>query len=100
MALAGAGKEKDVVVRAGGEQMFNKIFVVRFSADDAFAAAFLRTVIGHTGALNEAKVRDGNDATLVGNDVFHPEFSSGTDDLSAAGRGIFCLHLAEFLFDE
>ena len=97
MALAGAGEEEDVVVGGRGEEVLDEILVVGLGADDALAAALLGAVVGDAGALDEAEVGDGDDAALVGDDVLHAEFAGGGDDLGAAGRGVFRLHLQQLL---
>jgi hypothetical protein len=100
MALADAGEEEDVVVRRGGEEVLHEVLLVGLGADDALAAALLRAVVGDGGALDEAEVGDGDDAALVGDDVLHAELAGGADDLGAAGRGVFRLHLAKLLLDQ
>ena len=100
MALADARQEEDVIVCRCCEEALHKILVVGFGADHTLAAAFLRAVVGHRGALDECEVGDGDDAALVRDDVLHAEFAGRTDDFGATGRRVFRLHLAEFLADE
>jgi hypothetical protein len=62
-------------VRGGEEPFSTKVVLVGLGADDALAAAFLRAVFGDGCALDEAEVGDGDDATLVGDDVLHAELA-------------------------
>ena len=99
-ALAGAGEVEHVVVRRGGEEGFDEILLVGLGADDALAAALLGAVGGDGRALDEAEVRDGDDAALVGDDVLHAQLTGVVDDLGAAGRGVFVAELDEFRLDQ
>src|SRR5690606_3575631 len=53
--------------------------------NNTFTTSALRAVIGDGGALDEAVMRDGDDTALVGDEVLHPHFTIGGEELSLAG---------------
>ncbi len=99
-ALTGGGEEKYVIVGAGGKQMFDKIFIIRVGADDAFAAPFLGAIINNRGALDKTEMGNGDDAALVGDDILHAEFAHGRRDFRATRSGVFHLHLQQLGFNQ
>ena len=80
---APAGREEhQVIVRGGGEEMLDEIAFLllgrafaRGHADHAFAAAPLRAKCAHRGALDEAAVRDADDAAFVGDEILHVDLA-------------------------
>ena len=64
--------------------MLDEILVVSVCADDAFAAAFLRTVVDDWSAFDETEMRNRDDAALVGDDIFHAEFAESGGDFGAS----------------
>ena len=71
VSASGFGKEHQVIVRGGGEKMLDEIafFFLRRAfarrhSDHAFAAAALRAKCADRSALDEAAVRDADDACL------------------------------------
>ena len=87
-------------MRRGGEQVLDEILLVRLGSDHALAPAALGTVVGHRRALDEALVRDRDDAALVGHDVFHAELGEGIDDLGAARLRILPAQFEQLLLDD
>ena len=100
VALAGAREKEDIVVRARGEEVLDEVLLVGLGADDPLAAAPLAAVFRHRRALDEAEVGCGDDATLVGNDILHPELAHRADDLCATWLGVLLLQCKQFLLDD
>ena len=81
--LALVGEEQQVVVRAGDEQVLDRIFFVGLGAFDALAAAALGAVDAGRRALDVAVVRDRDDHRLFFDQVFEVDLA----DLFAAELG-------------
>ena len=78
-------------MRAGGEEMLDEIALfflgrafARGHADHAFAAAPLRAERADGGALDEAAVRDADDAAFVGDQIFHVDLAFVRHELGQA----------------
>ena len=105
VAAAALGKEHEVIVGGGGEEMLHKIVLdrLRFTgghADDAFAAAPLRPICAHRGALDKAVVGEGDDDAFVGDQIFNGNFAFVRHNLCAAWAAVFALDLAELVLDD
>ena len=105
---AGVGEEHEVIVRAGGEEVLDKILVLarrRRSlagghADDALAAAALGAIGADGGALDQAGVGDGDDDAFVGDEVFDGDLAFVGDQLGEARGGVFGFDLAQLVLDD
>src|SRR4051812_21500340 len=91
----------------GCEQMLNEIAFLFFRralaslhANDAFAAAPLGAKCTDGSSLDESAMRDADDATLIGNEIFHVDLSLVWNNLRQARRAIFVADVAQFLFDD
>ena len=107
VAAPGLGEEHQVVVRAGREQVLDEIARVFLGralagrhADDALAAAALRAVLAGERALDEPGVRDGDDRSLVGDEVFHVDLALVGHDLGQARRGVLRLDGLDLFLDD
>jgi hypothetical protein len=87
-------------VGAGGEEVLDEVLLVGIRTDDTLAAAPLGAVFVGAGPLDETLARDGDDAALVGDDVFHAEFAFGRDDFGPARLGVLGLELKELVLDQ
>src|SRR6202167_4996437 len=76
--------------------MLDEIVVARFRADAAFAAARLVAVGLDGGALNVARMADGDGHFLVFDQVFELDFLDAVNDLGAARVAIGFYDFAEF----
>ena len=105
---AGVGEEHEVIVRAGGEKVLDKILVLARGvgafagghADDALAAAALGAIGADGGALDEAGVGDGDDDAFVGDEVFDGDLAFVGNNVGQARGGVLGFYLAQFLFDD
>src|SRR6266853_96865 len=79
--------------------MFDEIFLARFRADAALAAARLMAVHVHWRALDVARVADGNGHLHIGDQVFELDLLDAFDDLGAARVGVVFLDFAQLLCD-
>ena len=82
-------------MRAGGEEMLHEVIILGVvlrllggHADDPLAAALLRPVGAHGGALDESLMRDGDDASLVGDKVLDGDLTLFGNEFGEAGTGV------------
>ena len=101
-----AGEEEEGVVGFGDEDAVDEVLVLDHRAGDAPAAAFLLAVGGEGDALDVAALAEGDDAGLVGDEVFDVDLALHGDDVGAAGVAafgggdVFGLDVGEVLLDE
>ena len=99
--LALVGEEQQVVVRAGDEQVLDRIFFLGLGALEALAAAALRAVDAGRRALDVAVVRDRDDHRLFGDQVFQVDVADlFAADLGAARVAVLALQLLAILADD
>ena len=82
--LADAGEEEQEVVRAGDEEVLDLVFFLEVHAGHAHAAALLLAVGGDRQSLDVARLGDGDDHLLLGDEVFDVEVALVGHDLGAA----------------
>ena len=92
-------EQQNVTVRRGDEQILDEIFLARFRADAALAAARLVAVHIHRRALDVARVADGDGHVHVGDQVFQLDLLDALDDLGATRIGVGFLDLAQLRDD-
>ena len=97
VSAPGFGEEHQVIVRGRGEEMLDEIAFfflgrafARGHADDAFAAAALRAECADGGALDEAAVRDADDAAFVGDEILHVDLAFVGHELGQARGARIC----------
>jgi hypothetical protein len=78
------GKDHDVGVRRGDEEMLDEIFVTRLHAGAARASAALHAVGGDRRALQISGVADSDRDLFVGDEVFEDDFRGFVFDAGAA----------------
>src|SRR5690606_38224934 len=78
------GEEQNRRMRIGHEQARDEILVLRRHAGAALAAAALRTIGRQRHALDVARMADGDDHILTGDQVFVIHFGAAETDFSAA----------------
>ena len=106
IATAHGREEHEVVVRGGGEEVFDEVavlFFLRFTgghADHAFAAAFLGAEGTDECSFDEAVVGERDDDAVVGDEILDGDVAFGWHDVGAARGGEFFLQGAEFVFDD
>src|SRR5256714_792448 len=107
VSTSGFGEEHQVIVRRGGEQMFDEIaflFLGRAFArrhpDHAFAAAALRAKGADGGPLDEPAVSDADDATLIRDQVLHVDLAFVGNELSQPGRRMLVANFAQLFLDD
>ena len=100
VALAAAREEQDVVVGGGDEEVLDEVAFLGGGPDDALAAAALAAVTGQRQAFDVALVADGDDAVLLGDEVFEVEVLGLADDLGPAGVGVLLFDFVEVLGDD
>ena len=94
------GEEQQVVVRAGDEQVLDRIFFVGLRAFDALAAAALGAVDAGRRALDVAVVRDRDDHRLFFDEVFDIDLADFfAAELGAAGVAVLAGQLFAILAD-
>src|SRR5436190_23139525 len=72
----------------------------RLHADDSLAAAALRAKRAHRCPFDETAIRDADDSTFVGDEVFHVDLALIWRDLSQPRRSIFVADFAKLCLDE
>ena len=107
IAATGLCEENEVIVRAGGEEMLDEVsflgLVLSLSgghADNPFASAALGAVGAHGSTLDEALVGDGDDATLIGDEVLDGDLSLLGDEFGEARAGVLLFDRLEFVLDD
>ena len=93
-------EQQNVAVRRGDEEMLDEIVFARLGADAAFAAARLVAIGFHRGALDVARVADGDSHFLVFDEVFELDFLDAVNDLCAALVAIGFNNFAQFGNDD
>ncbi len=69
-------------------------------ADDTFAAAALRAKCTDGGALDEAAVRNADDAAFVRDEIFHVNLTLVPRELGQARRPVLIANFAQLLLDD
>ncbi len=94
-------------MRRGGEKMFDEIAFILLGrafacghADDALAAATLRAEGTDRSALDEAAVRDADDAAFVGDEILHVDLAFVGHELGQARAGVLLPDLAQLFLDD
>src|SRR5436190_568137 len=72
----------------------------RRHTDHAFAAAPLRAKSADRGALDKSAVRNADNATFVGDEIFHVDLTLVGNELGQARRAVFVFELTQLLFDD
>src|SRR5262249_53131836 len=87
--------------------MFNEIAFLLFGgafarlhANDPFAAAPLRAKCVYRGALNKAAMSDADDATLIGDEIFHIDLRLVGSNFRQARGAVLVADFAEFFLDD
>ena len=99
--LAAVGEEQQVVVRAGDEQVLDRIFFVGLGALQALAAAALGPIDAGRRALDVAVVADRDDHRLFGDQVLQVDRADLlAADLGAPLVGVLPLQLQAVVADD
>ena len=98
--LALSGEEQHEGVRGRDEQVLDVVVVLQVHRLHALAAALLLTVRGNGQALDVAGLRDRDDHTLLGDEVFDVEILGGIGELRSAGSVELLLDLLQLLLDD
>ena len=103
----GVRKEHQVVMRAGGEKVLDKITrilfrggLARLHANHALSAAALGTIGTDICALDEAVVGECDDHRLVSNEILDGHFTFVWRQLGAARRGILLSDGGQLILDD
>ena len=107
VSAPGGGEEHEVIVRRGGEEMFDEIAFVLFArafprrhSDHAFAAAALSAESADGGAFDESAVGDADDAAFVRDQILHVDLALVGNELRQTRTGVFLLNLAQLFLDD
>ena len=107
IAATGLGKEDKVVMRTGGEEMFDEVTFIglvlglaRGHADDPLASTALGAIGAHGGAFDEALVGDGDDAAFVGNEILDGDLALFGNELGETRAGVLVADHLEFALDD
>ena len=84
----------------GDEEVVDEVLVAGLHPHPAPAPPALGAVGGDAGALDVARVGDGDRHVLVGDHVLHRDLVHRVDDLGAAGIGVVFPDLLELLLDD
>ncbi len=87
-------------MRVGHEQPRHEILVLRRHAGAALAAATLRAIGGERNALDIARMADGDDHILAGDQVLVVHFGAAETDFGAARRGELVTHGDHLIFHD
>src|SRR5919108_250414 len=98
--LAEVGKEEQVGVGGGDEEVFDDVLFFRLHARDALAPATLAAVGLDVRALDVARARDGDDHLLVGQEVLDRQLRRLGEDLGAPRVAVFLLDGAQLVLDD
>ena len=98
--LALVREKQQIGVRAGDEQVLDRVFLFGLGAGQALAAAALGPVDRGRRPLDVAVAADRDDHRLFGDQVLHVDFADFVAaDFGAAGVAVLPLQLAEVLAD-
>ena len=95
-----------MVVGVGREEVLDEVAVVigrglgELGALGALAASLLKAILGDWRTLDEARMRDGDDAAFVGDDVLHREVAFLGVDLRLAWTDVLLGGVAQLLLDQ
>src|SRR4029077_19937212 len=95
-----AREAENHVVRVRDEQLIDEILILDSSGGSSAAAAALRSISLGRLRLRVARVREGHDDLLVGDQVLHREVGVVLDDLGAALVRIEIADLGELVADD
>ena len=100
VALPVLGKEEHVLVVGAHKKVLQEILGPGGRGLLAHAPALLRLVLGQGGALDIARMGDGDHHLLIRDHVLDAEVAAHVVDFGAAGIPVFFLYLQQLLFDD
>ena len=98
--LALRGEEHHVVVGRSYELLLHEVFGLEVHAADALAAAMLLAVGTGRQSLNVARLRDGDDHVLLGDEVLDVDILGCIRDVGPPLVGVLRPDLCHFIFDD